>query len=122
MAKTNTTDHYTQSNNCPEDIILVSRGEVRVSNCDILRVNISSCVAVCLYHPEFKFGGITHISSSRMDDVTPSGRYIKETGFHYADRAIDELLRQLKVFNKFFRNKSLNMLITGGFKNEGPIR
>ncbi len=78
------------------DRILVNRGEVTVSSSDILETHISTCVSVCLYHSEYKLGGITHISRSHEVDNTPSGKYIKTSGYYYADSAIPRLLYLFK--------------------------
>ncbi len=58
--------------------IIVLRGEIKTSNLHILQTKISTCVSVCLYHPLYAIGGITHISGSRKDDTSPSARYIKK--------------------------------------------
>ncbi len=101
--------------------ILVNRGEVKVSSRDILETRISTCVSICLYHPEFKIGGITHISRSREDDTTPSGRYIMANGYFYADSAIHRLLYLLKQQHPVIRDASLRMVVAGGMNNEGPV-
>lgn len=100
---------------------LIDRGKVEVTSTDILETRISTCVSVCLFHPEFKLGGITHISGSRRDDTTPSGKYLKTTGYYYADNAIPRLLYMLKQSHPAIRNKSIEMVVAGGMNNEGPI-
>ena len=100
---------------------LIDRGKVEVTSTDILETRISTCVSVCLFHPEFKLGGITHISGSRRDDTTPSGKYVKTNGYYYADNAIPRLLYLLKQWHPGIRNKSLEMVVAGGMNNEGPI-
>ena len=101
--------------------ILINRGEVKVSSKDILETQVSTCVSVCLYHPEFKLGGITHISRSRQVDHTPSGKHIKSKGYFYADNAIAHLLYLLKQRYPSIRNQSLAMVVAGGLDNEGPV-
>lgn len=103
------------------DRILINRGEVKVSGRDILETQVSTCVSVCLYHPEFRLGGITHISRSREADNTPSGKCLKTNGYHYADNAIARLLYLLKKRYPSIRDKSLAMVVAGGLNNEGPV-
>jgi chemotaxis receptor (MCP) glutamine deamidase CheD len=74
-----------------------------------------------LYHPEFRLGGITHISRSREVDNTPSGNYLKTSGYYYADNAISRLLLLLKQRYPAIRDKSLEMVVAGGLNNEGPV-
>ena len=100
---------------------IVARGEVEISDSKILETNISSCVSICLYHPNYRVGGITHISSSRKDDTTPSGKYIKKNGYHYADQAVLKLLRLFWGQSKSFIDRSLRIVVAGGVNNEGPI-
>jgi len=103
--------------------IIVLRGEVKTSNQHILRINISTCVSVCLYHPLYAIGGITHISGSRKDDTSPSAKYIKrKKNFHYyADDAIPRLLYLLRKRRSSIRNRSLELVIVGGMDLRGPI-
>ena len=103
------------------DRILINRGEVKVSSRDILQTQVSTCVSVCLYNPEFKLGGITHTSRSRQADNTPSGKYIKTNGYFYADNAIARLLYLFKKRDPSIRNKSLAMVVAGGLNNEGSV-
>ncbi len=100
---------------------IVARGEVEISDSEILETNISSCVSICSYHPKYRIGGITHISSSRKDNTTPSGKYIKKNGYHYADQAVPKLLRLFGGKSKSIRDRSLRIVVTGGVNNEGPI-
>jgi chemotaxis receptor (MCP) glutamine deamidase CheD len=78
--------------------IIVLRGEIKTSNLHILQTKISTCVSVCLYHPLYAIGGITHISGSRKDDTSRSARYIKKRKdfCYYADEAIQRLLYLVK--------------------------
>jgi chemotaxis receptor (MCP) glutamine deamidase CheD len=101
---------------------IVNRGEVRVSTSEVLCVDISTCVAICLYHPAFGVGGLTHISRSRASDTTPSGRFLKTDGFHYTDVALQELLRLLRKSRPATRPSSLSLVVCGGLNNEGPIQ
>jgi len=87
----------------------------------MLEAQVSICVSVCLYHPEFKLGGIAHISRSREVDNTPSGKYIKTNGYHYADNAIARLLYLLKKRYPSILDKSLEAVVTGGLNNEEPV-
>lgn len=100
---------------------LVHRGEIEISGRDILETQISTCVSVCLYHPEFRLGGITHISKSREADITPRGNHSKTSGYYYADNAIPRLLYLLKLCYPAIRDKSLEMVVTGGLNKERPV-
>lgn len=101
--------------------IIVDRGKVAISGSKILETYISTCVSICLYHPMYRIGGITHISGSRKVDTTPSGRYIKREEYHYSDRAIPRLLLLLLGRDKSFKEESLRFMVAGGVNNEGPV-
>jgi len=102
--------------------MLLNRGEVEVSTSEVLTTHISTCVSVCLYHPRFGIGGMTHISRSREDDTTPSGKHIRQDGYFYADRAVPRLVYLLKKRFHAIRGTSLRMIVAGGERNEGPIK
>lgn len=102
--------------------IIVKRGEIAISNRNILQTNISSCVSICFFHTICRVGGITHISASRTDDTTPSGKYLKEGGFFYAQEAIEGMLRLFRERYNAFSEKNFNIIVIGGLKNEGPIK
>jgi chemotaxis receptor (MCP) glutamine deamidase CheD len=101
--------------------IHVKRGDVYVGGDDIFNSSLSTCVSVCLYHPQYLVGGMNHIFGSRTHHGSPSCKYIKREGYYYADNAIPRLLSMLKDFNPSIRDRSLHMAILGGFNNEGPI-
>lgn len=101
--------------------IIVDRGKVEISDGKILETYINTCVSICLYHPMYRMGGITHISRSRKNDTTPSGRYIKSDEYHYSDRAIPRLLLLLFGGDKSFSERSLRFVVAGGVNNEGPV-
>ncbi len=101
--------------------IIVDRGDVEISDSKILETHISTCVSICLYHPKYKIGGITHISRSLKNDTTPSERYIKRDKYHYPDRAIPRLLHLLFWGDISFKESSLRFVVAGGVNNEGPI-
>jgi chemotaxis receptor (MCP) glutamine deamidase CheD len=103
--------------------IIVLRGKVKTSNLHIFHTKISTCVSVCLYHPLYAIGGITHISGSRKDDTSPSARYIKKRKdfYYYADEAIQRLLYLVKKRQSSIKNKALELVIVGGIDLRGPI-
>ena len=101
--------------------ITVKIGEVKISNKIILHATLGPCVSVCLYHRKYRIAGIAHISRSRQNDTTQSGRLLKTTGFYYADTAIKKLLQLFKNKHPSIRNASLELIVTGGLNNEGPI-
>ena len=100
---------------------LVNRGEVKTSSRDTLGTQLSTCVAVCLYHTEFRLGGISHISRSRKQDKTLSEKHLKTNGYYYADNSISRLVYLLKQRYPAIRDKSLEVVVAGGLNNEGPV-
>lgn len=103
-------------------IHLINRGEIFLSSGDLLKTVISTCVSLCIYHPILRTGGMTHISSSRYEDSSPSKRYIKSGGFYYADTAIPGILDLFREKHGSLREKSLEAAVIGGMEDEGPIR
>ncbi|MDH5378975.1 MAG: hypothetical protein OEX00_11685, partial [Gammaproteobacteria bacterium] len=72
--------------------MLVQMGQVKIAQQGVLESQIGTCVSLCLFHRESGLGGMTHISRSRSNDQTPSGRLLRHEGYHYADAAIPKLL------------------------------
>lgn len=103
--------------------IHIKRGGVYVSENKILKASLGSCVAVCLYHPEYLIGGMNHIFGSRKTHGSRSGKFIRteKEGYFYADNAVPRLLSILKEAHPSIRNGSLHMAVVGGFNNEGAI-
>lgn len=103
--------------------IHIKRGGVYVSKSEILRASLGSCVAVCLYHPEYLIGGMNHIFGSRRTHGSKSGKFIRteKEGYFYADNAVPRLLSMLKEAHPLIKNGSLYMAVVGGFNNEGAI-
>jgi len=104
-----------------ESVQLIKRGEIYISGSEILKTVISTCVSVCLYHPRHRVGGMTHISSSRVNDSTPSRRYIKSGGYYYADNAIEGLLQLFHEKLGILACRGFEAAIIGGMDNEGPV-
>lgn len=103
---------------------IIKRGGIGICSDGILIANLSTCVALCLYHPLLKIGGLTHIFGSRKYHDSPSKKYIKpeEEGYFYADNAVPEMLKRMKSSFPEIENRSLKSVITGGMHNEGPIQ
>jgi len=99
----------------------VQMGEVKVSADGSLESQLGTCVSVCLYHGKLRLGGMTHISRARCTDTTPSGKYIKQGGFHYADLAIPRLIKLLQKHDECLDLRSLKLFVFGGLRNEGPV-
>jgi chemotaxis protein CheD len=62
-----------------------------------IRTLLGSCVAVTLWHPFARIGGMCHY-------VVPSRRHLGKTNElsgHYADEAIDLLLKEIHVTQPF---------------------
>ena len=100
---------------------IVNRGEIAAGRTCIFQTHISSCVSVCLYDPQTGSGAITHISSSRVEDTTPSGRFIKNDGYYYADNAVEGAILVMKKRFRIDSPENLNAVITGGLNREGPV-
>ncbi len=101
--------------------IQIKRGEICISSSDLLCASISSCVSVCLYHPGKGIGGMTHISRSRTDDTTPSGRFLVNHGFYYADTALEALLEGFREHHPYIIEKNIESFLIGGIDSEGPV-
>lgn len=72
----------------------VELGEIRVSNIRNLVLtipNLGSSVALMIYDPQFKVGGIAHIL---LPDSTLDGTRAAESPGRYADLAVPELIQQ----------------------------
>lgn len=102
--------------------IVLLRGEIGIARSSCLYTSISTCVSICLYVPKYKIGGMTHVSSSKADDTTPSGRWLRQEGYFYADRAIEGLLALLEEECGPVKSKDVLAVVIGGQHNEGPVR
>lgn len=72
----------------------VNLGEIKVTkirNMVLAVPNLGSSVALVIYDPQFKVGGIAHII---LPDSTLDGARSDETPGKYADLAVPELLKQ----------------------------
>ncbi len=74
---------------------------------DILRTVLGSCVAVCLYDPETRIGGISHI-------MLPSNNSLRRNEEKYADTAIPLLLN--KICSMGVKKKRITAKLAGGAK------
>jgi chemotaxis receptor (MCP) glutamine deamidase CheD len=101
--------------------IQIKRGEICVSCGDILYAHISTCVSLCLFDPGTGIGGMTHISRCRSDDTTPSGKYLVNHGYYYADTAVEGLLKRFRKEHPHINEKSIESLLIGGIDSEGPV-
>jgi chemotaxis receptor (MCP) glutamine deamidase CheD len=102
-------------------MIHLKRGEISISISDIFYTHISTCVSVCLYHSGTGIGGMTHISRSRSDDTTPSGRYLMNNGYYYADTAIEGLMKRFRKEHPHINERSIESFLLGGIDGEGPV-
>ncbi|OGX37217.1 MAG: hypothetical protein A3D87_09365 [Omnitrophica WOR_2 bacterium RIFCSPHIGHO2_02_FULL_50_17] len=77
-----------------EKILSVGVGDIQVAKAPIIITTyLGSCVAVCLYAPLHKVGGVIHFMLPKAGP-THEGLILKKE--KYADTGIPELLRQLK--------------------------
>jgi chemotaxis protein CheD len=78
----------------------------------VIKTNLGSCVAVCLYSPAKKAGGMLHLMLASSSGVSNRSSLKKEK---YADTGIPELLRRLRSTYQV-ENKDLVAKIFGGAK------
>ncbi|MBI5150191.1 MAG: chemotaxis protein CheD [Candidatus Omnitrophica bacterium] len=81
-----------------ENKVLVGVGDIKIDKAPaVLSTFLGSCVAVCLYSPSRKVGGMVHYLLPKAKEMQEGKIPKKEK---YADTGIPELLRRLKnVFN-----------------------
>jgi chemotaxis protein CheD len=75
------------------------------SSPDILRTILGSCVGICLYDPESRIGGMSHIMLPTMKDSSKSMK-------KYADAAIPLMLRDME--ERGAKRGSIRAKIAGG--------
>ncbi len=72
----------------------VGVGDIKIAKAPmVITTYLGSCVAVCLYSPVHKVGGVLHLMLPEAKP-TKDGQILKKE--KYADTGIEELLRQLK--------------------------
>jgi chemotaxis protein CheD len=77
-----------------EKTLAVGVGDIKIAQSPvIISTYLGSCLAVCLYAPSYKAGGLLHLMLPRAY-ATPEGVTLKKE--KYADTGIPEMLRQLK--------------------------
>ncbi|MBI1829081.1 MAG: chemotaxis protein CheD [Thaumarchaeota archaeon] len=89
--------------------IEVAMGEIAISNNDTMFVTfVGSCVALCLFDPSTKMGGMAHImlpeSNKNFQNAVQIGKY--------ADKAIEALLKNMTT--KGANKKRIKAKMTGG--------
>lgn len=73
--------------------IVVGMADIKVAKAPAaIKTNLGSCIAVCLYSPALKCGGMLHL----MLPSAPANREVVKKA-KYADTGIPELLRQLRA-------------------------
>jgi chemotaxis protein CheD len=88
----------------------VGMGELHVAGKDtILSTFVGSCIALCLYDPESKVGGMAHVLLPDSSKDTAAGSEAK-----YADRALENTLKLM--IEKGARQERLVAKIAGGAK------
>ncbi len=89
-------------------LINVGIAEIGVASApDMLRTILGSCVSVCLYDPEAKVGGMSHIMLPEKKQDSPA---LKK----YADTAIPLLISEMEKQNA--ERKNITAKIIGGAK------
>ncbi len=78
-----------------KDIIFVGMADIKVaSSPSILRTNLGSCIAVCLYHAGKEIGGMLHFMLADSFDAAKTGREVKRNKF--ADTGLMDLIGLLE--------------------------
>lgn len=90
--------------------IVVGMADIKVAKAPAaIKTNLGSCIAVCLYSPSLKCGGMLHL----MLPSAPTNREIVKKA-KYADTGIPELLREIKTLGGLSTNSDLVAKIFGG--------
>ncbi len=79
-----------------EKTIVASLGEIKVSSDpDVILqcLGLGSCIAVIMYDPVAKVGGLAHVVLPQSNDSSQA----RVNGIKYADIAIPELLQQMRA-------------------------
>jgi chemotaxis protein CheD len=104
-------------------IIVINAGELFVGGQKhvLESPGLGSCIAVCLYDAKKKNGGMAHImlpaSNLSCENASSTSMIVKkengeDQSYRYADIAIEELVRRLKVLGSF--SVDLEAKIFGG--------
>jgi chemotaxis protein CheD len=81
--------------NGTDSLIVVGVADIKIGKApDVITTSVGSCIAVCLYHPQRRVGGMLHLMLGRMGDAG-NRNGVKKAKF--ADSGIPELLHQLKT-------------------------
>ena len=87
--------NYNSAMKLPEstpELINVGIGEMRTaSDKTVLRTTLGSCIAICLYDPRIKSGGMAHIMLPSLEDT----KNLEASPTKYADSAIPLLLYEI---------------------------
>lgn len=93
--------------------LVVGIADIKIGEApQVIKTNLGSCVAVCLYAPTNKVGGMLHLMLASSSGVSNRSTLKKEK---YADTGIPELLRRLRTAYQV-ENKDLVAKIFGGAK------
>ncbi len=96
-----------------ENVIVVGISDIKIAQePKMLKTNLGSCVAVCLYSKQKKVGGMLHLMLASSSGVSDKAKLKKEK---YADTGIPEMINQLS--KSYGASKSeLEAKIFGGAK------
>jgi chemotaxis protein CheD len=132
MTITNSHSFLSETLNTDTRILAVGVADIQIGKSPVvLKTNLGSCVAVCLYDREKKAGGMLHCmlpEKMKYFNLTPGIKPAK-----FADSGIDELIHQLektyftdpfKLTAKIFGGAKVIRLITQniGAENETIVR
>ncbi len=105
-----------------EPSMFIGRGAVVSAQDGILTAQIGTCACICFYHSGSAIGVLCHIDRCREDDLTPSMRFLKFGGFHYADLAVTQAVKMIRRHVPGAGEEQIQYVLCGGQDNEGPIR
>lgn len=89
----------------------VGIGDIKIAKAPaVISTYLGSCVAVCLYSPPHKAGGLIHLMLPRAS-LTKEGHILKKE--KYADTGIPELLHQLKTVFKLEKEDFIAKIFGG---------
>lgn len=90
--------------------IVVGMADIKVAKAPaVIKTNLGSCIAVCLYSSSLRCGGMLHL----MLPSAPTNREIVKKA-KYADTGIPELLHQLKSLSGASKHTDFVAKIFGG--------
>jgi chemotaxis protein CheD len=96
-----------------EQVIIVGMGDMYAGKSPgIVRTNLGSCVAVCVYVPSKKVGGLVHCMMPTCMSKNPLEKKLTK----YVDTGIEELLAKIKTLCGSVDGHEMQAKLFGGAK------